>query len=467
MKIFNFSDTFNKLASSSVLTLSIVLIFISCGRNKSLDSPSPTIPRKNQIANPPIAFQDSLSKIISEEYDSIHGFLGISIVDAVSGKDIFSLNDNKYFIPASNTKLFTYYTALNILGYKLPALAYRRSHDSLIIKGTGYPILLHPYLKDDGKIFKLLSESTDKIYLDLSNFQTSVYGSGWAWDDTNYSYQRQISSLPIYGNVLWIGKESDSTFLKVDPPFFKSFVSLDTTGSATQFLQRIRGNDIEVNCSVSSKVDREVPIYITDSLLIDLLSDTLGRRVDKVNGSDSSSYFRNIMDGTSDSLYKKVLVDSDNFISEQLLIMCSHILFDTLSTRKVIDFSKENIINGIPDVPRWVDGSGLSRYNLMTPRSLTWILNRIYRKSELNKIKKLFPRPGGGSLSNLPSTDIEIYAKSGSLSNNYNLSGYLITQGNDILYFSIMNNHYMSPSSEIRKKVIRLLKYVATWKDGK
>ena len=53
-----------------------------------------------------------------------------------------------------------------------------------------------------------------------------------------------------------------------------------------------------------------------------------------------------------------------------------------------------------------------------------------------------------------------IYAKSGSLGNNYNLSGYLITNSGKVLAFSYMNNHFMNSSSKIKEKMQVTLKKI-------
>ncbi|MCB0459345.1 MAG: D-alanyl-D-alanine carboxypeptidase, partial [Flavobacteriaceae bacterium] len=45
------------------------------------------------------------------------------------------------------------------------------------------------------------------------------------------------------------------------------------------------------------------------------------------------------------------------------------------------------------------------------------------------------------------------YAKSGTLSNNYNLSGYIVTKRGNVFIFSYMNNHYVIPLSEVKKEI--------------
>jgi len=50
-----------------------------------------------------------------------------------------------------------------------------------------------------------------------------------------------------------------------------------------------------------------------------------------------------------------------------------------------------------------------------------------------------------------------IYAKSGSLSNNYCLSGYLLTNSGKTLIFSFMNNHFQSSTQDQRDQLERFL----------
>jgi len=54
--------------------------------------------------------------------------------------------------------------------------------------------------------------------------------------------------------------------------------------------------------------------------------------------------------------------------------MAGNKLFGHLSTEWTIDSLLKTDLKDLPQKPRWVDGSGLSRYNLFTPQSFVWLL---------------------------------------------------------------------------------------------
>ena len=148
---------------------------------------------------------------------------------------------------------------------------------------------------------------------------------------------------------------------------------------------------------------------------------------------------------------------SDNMLAEQLILLCSKA--DTLNTQKSIESIMKNYLSDLPDKARWVDGSGLSRYNLFTPRSIVKLLQKIYQEVPKERLFELLPAGGQpGTLRNMfKGNQPFIFAKSGSFSNNYNLSGYLIGRSGKTYLFSFMNNSFMNPMSEIRKEVDRIL----------
>lgn len=161
----------------------------------------------------------------------------------------------------------------------------------------------------------------------------------------------------------------------------------------------------------------------------------------------------------SDSLYKVMMQESDNFIAEQLLQMCAGILSDSLKSTVAIDYAKSHFLFDLPDQPHWVDGSGLSRYNLFTPRSIVRVWEKILAVAPRERLFQILAIGGkAGTIKNYyKSTPPYIYGKTGTLSNNHCLSGFLITKKGKLFIFSFMNNNYTTSTDEIKKNMESVL----------
>src|SRR3982751_743539 len=79
-----------------------------------------------KIRKPEIKRQFKHSAIMNDH------FTGFALYDLDNKKMVYELNSDKYFNPASNTKLFTFYACLKMLGDSVPAIKYIISGDSLI-----------------------------------------------------------------------------------------------------------------------------------------------------------------------------------------------------------------------------------------------------------------------------------------------------------------------------------------------
>ena len=198
------------------------------------------------------------------------------------------------------------------------------------------------------------------------------------------------------------------------------------------------------------------PFITSDSLFVQLLRKRTQGTVQMTEDSQPPNW--NIHYSHQKALlYKALLQDSDNGVAEALLNMISQKTLEEMNVHKTIDTLKFQWKNWLPDPIEWVDGSGVSRYNMVTPRTLIAVLKNIHREIGLESIKEYFPKSGrSGTLKNYEIRNV--YAKTGSLRHNHNLSGYWISDRGKVYVFSIMANHFTTPTDDIRQGISALLR---------
>lgn len=390
---------------------------------------------------------------------------GFALYDLDQRKMVFELNSDKYFTPASNTKLVTFYTCLRLLGDSVPALKYAVRGDSLIFWGTGDPSFLHSDLKGLNG-YNLLKNSGKKLYYSTGNYKNELYGSGWAWDDYNDYYQAEINDLPLEDNVAYIYADKDDS-LQVRPAYLKKYLKCDTNFRPTTF--RVK-RDFMSNSfaypfmALPKNFKQWIPWKTSAELTAELLQDTLKMPVTVIH-QPLPGDAKTIYNTNADTVYRHMLQPSDNFIAEQLLLACSSVKFGTLNTDAVISYSKANFLNDLPDKPQWVDGSGLSRYNLFTPRDFIVLLCKILDEKKDEDIVHGVLAAGGSSGTVKKAYVTEngqpfVWLKTGSMSYVYNQSGYLVTKKGKRLAFSFMNNNFIEPATTVRDEMVRIITYI-------
>ena len=393
------------------------------------------------------------------------GFTGFVLYDPATREVLYEKNSEKYFTPASNTKLFTFYSGLLTLGDSVPALKYAVRNDSLIFSGTGDPSFLHEEFSYS-KTFYFLQNRKEKLYYAPPSFEEDFFGPGWAWDDYNWYYSVERGAFPIYGNYANFTFKPNKTSPEVVPSYFRNSIEVDSGYSekASGATRDFHKNHFRFRHAIgNNERKQEVPFKYSSRLVTELLSDTLNRPVTLLEKPiDSFRPVQTIYSIPTDSLYKRMLQVSDNFLSEQILLLSAQQISDTLRTRNAIDFIKENHLKDLPDEPVWVDGSGLSVYNKFTPRTLVRLLEKIQKVVPQERLFELLPAGGeSGTIKNLYKAEQPyIFAKTGTFSNTHALSGFLRTRSGKILIFSFMNNNYTVPTSDIKAEMEQILKMI-------
>jgi D-alanyl-D-alanine carboxypeptidase/D-alanyl-D-alanine-endopeptidase (penicillin-binding protein 4) len=380
-------------------------------------------------------------------------FVGISISELKTSKSLVSINEAKYMTPASNTKLLTYLGAIRNFD-SLPSLFYSIKNDSVILfKSSGYPLLLHPFYPDP-KLTDFFKQDFDFEYVSPS-VGPKPQGPGWSWDDYSNYYASERSAFPIYGNAFGITKENNE--IKTLPSGFDFVLKNDSL--APMALREKDANRFQINPLKLKEGDTLYRPFITsDSLFVKLLGETIDKEI-VISTAEDKALWTPLYTGAEEVLYKGLLQNSDNGIAEALLLMIAEKNNGVLLEQQAIDSLQKKWSQWTPDPFIWVDGSGVSRYNMFTPRSLVAVLKEIYKTSSWNQILSRFPK--GGESGTLKAYEIyNVFGKTGTLRHNHNLSGYLITKKGKTLVFSVMVNHFTSPTSEVREGIGKLLSWL-------
>jgi len=400
----------------------------------------------------------NLTKTFTQAEKKFQDHIGFMLYDPVLKKDCYQFNADKYFIPASNTKILTFYASLKIMGDSIPALRFVTSGDSLIFWGTGDPSFLYKNIFNNNRVFDFFKSRNEHLYFSPSNFGDKHFGRGWAWDDYSDSYSPEKYSLPIYGNILSAHETNQG--IAVTPSFFNNIViTTFSQQKKSTVKRRLTSNQLEYSQgSEIKKTPWDIPFSVDSLLIASLLQDTLKKPVSLISKPIPSTT-NTLFSLPTDSLYKIMMQQSDNFIAEQLLLTCAGIVSDTLKTEIAIKYVQKNYFQDLTDKPVWVDGSGLSRYNLFTPRSIVQVWEKIYNELARKRLFDILAVGGkSGTLKNSYAAETPyIFGKTGTLSNNHNLSGYLVTRRGRVLIFSFMNNNHPASAREVRKNMETIL----------
>ena len=426
--------------------------------------------------------------------------VGISLFDPAAGKYLYNYQGDKYFVPASNTKIPTCYAAMKYLGDSLVGMRYGIPEEKyfkdnvVVIKPAGDPtFLLDEY--NYQPVFQFLKEASEKkekfgFYVDSVSIER--WGNGWSWNDYEAAYMAERNEFPVFGNVVKVqlNRGFDQTksprykqrYLKSIPYYFDSVVN-DAWNRGFwnekkfEVKRNISANTFFLEKSGSNFGTQVIP-FVTNGYrtVVDILKDTLKKPFTWVMyGGAANTYswdeedadatfitvkkWHTIHSQPTDSLLKPMMHRSDNFFAEQSLLMVSNEKLGLMSDEKIIDTLLKTDFKDLPQAPRWADGSGLSRYNLFTPQDFVAILHKMKNEFGMERIKVVFPTGGEGTISNYyRDMSGAVYGKTGTLSGVVAFSGYLYTKKGKLLIFSTLVNNHRGSATDIRRAVEKFLR---------
>src|SRR6266481_6365809 len=435
------------------------------------------------------------------------GEWGLLIVDAESGETLYEQNADKYFVPASNMKLFTTALALAKLGpeYRFRTTLETRGpissdgvlNGDLALVGRGDPNLSNrkfPYeLKEefDGPQQKTLVELADTLAAkgvkeisgdvigDDSYFPRERYPNGWEIDDMVWEYGAAVSAIVVDDNTvaltLTAGEQpGDPVQAAVTPATPDFMVQNDVTTSAADAkpdltLTREPGSNLVVvkGSLPARSAPRKLVLAIEEpaqhaaALLKRLLEErgvnvagiARARHASGEQGGDPVVLAEHVSVPLGDAL-KLVNKISQNLHTEMLLRTVARqgatwTTPDELMKIPADFYATAGIAPG--DVIQ-TDASGLSRHDLVTPRSLVALLSFAQKQSWFESYYASLPVAGtDGTLEdrmkNTPAAG-RIHAKTGSVEHVRTLSGFAETPSGRRLIFSFLSNNQGGKSRE-------------------
>ena len=385
-----------------------------------------------------------IDRWISKNENLKSSVVSIAIKQLNKDKKISGVRFNTSMTPASNIKILTVLGSLTS-GDTIPSIKYKISNDTLRISSTGYPFIAHP--KYDDEDLETFIKSFNHIVYHKPNIDLTKYGPAWAWDDFKYYFQAERSEMPIYGNVIQIVKEFNDS-IKVTPDIFQVENNLKQKENVYRDHQE---NNFSINPSLIRAGDTIYYPFITSrKITMNLLESFFQTSISYEE--DELKNYKIWNSKIKDDIYSAILKDSDNLISESLAANISLRSNDTIS----VDKGLKIILNSLDDNKiQLFDGSGLSRYNLIKPSSLVLALEKIYQYLGPDRIKKVF-------YNNYIITGTEdfVWGKTGTLKNNHNYSGYIVTDNGRQYVFSIMINHFTDDLDKIKEAISDFLKYI-------
>lgn len=416
---------------------------------------------------------DSIEKAISD-CNINKGAVSVSIKDASTGasngKVLYKLNENKPISPASTQKIVTLTSALDTLGnkYEFKTTLYKTSNNELQLKLGADPYLTARDLKgliETAKEKKILEPKA--VFIDDYILDSNEWGEGWQWDDDLNPLMPKFSSYNIDRNLLTIISEPTikgapgEVHTKVFYPV--TFMNLLTTGSNNNFTFK-RNNSISpdiitVEGTINSRVVNYIPVNHPKRYFFMRLEDAI--RANKISyygdfkqrkTPQSNMYLVAEIKRPISQAIEDVLKNSNNMAAETVFKIAGGKFANNTGAAKnsiqMFDaYCKKNGLNS--ENVRIVDGSGVSKNNLMTADFMTDFLIVQSKRSDFEDYQKLLPTSGDGTLANrmLYFKD-NLRAKTGSLADISAITGYITTQQGRTVAFDIMINDPKSKSSD-------------------
>ena len=413
-----------------------------------------------------------LEKIIEKSQLDDTSTIAISIRDVSNGRVVFSKNQDKLLHPASTLKVPTAFFAVNTLGYDYFFKTQFYTHDNnLYIKLGADPTLTTQQLK---LAFQSIKEQNlsefDNLYIDDSIIDKKEFSEGWMWDDDINPYTPKISAYNLDKNTIKINlTETNDGKIKVSSSSkypMSVFAYIQKNKDINHYdISRYNWDNPEL-VEIYGTVSELKPIYIPISSMRRYFIFNVENIIEdeRINIKETS-YASKLVPNGAKKVYEisnpikptlsGILQESNNVMAETIYKLAGGSALTTTGTDSagliaMTDFYKK--YNIAFDKIALRDGCGISRKNLVSADWMSDILTKIYVDKNFEKFKQHMAQPGDGTLSErLYDLRGDVWLKTGYLSNNSSISGYIKSKDGNTYAIAIYTTNYIQNPKDIKK----------------
>lgn len=359
---------------------------------------------------------------------------GSVVMNDESGERILSINEDQNFVPASIIKILTSQIAIDLLGedYRFETEFFTNDKSDLIVKGHGDPFLISDEIRLIADNLKKNGiESINSIYLDHSYFTSDLTIPGVS--KSNDPYNALNGATVVNFNTINVKKDKSGKITSGEPetpltPLAKRKANVIIPGTT----QRINLSDNRSDChryagELFIEIFKEKGIAVKNSEVSKLQADNSWRLVYTHKNSRTIS-----------EVIKGLLKYSNNYIANQIFLEIGATKEGTPASlekgKKIFEKYIHDRLNITSEELKMVEGSGISRSNMISGNIMVEIMERFKSNAELLSLKKGH------------------YVKSGTLTGVYNYAGYIKTE-EGLRSFSIITNQ----NENYRDSILKLL----------
>jgi D-alanyl-D-alanine carboxypeptidase/D-alanyl-D-alanine-endopeptidase (penicillin-binding protein 4) len=439
---------------------------------------------------------------------------GICVISMSDGSTLYQRNADKLFTPASNMKIYTTGVALDLLGadYRWRTSVYAnaqpdpngRIQGDLILYGRGAPdLVVQSKDASRGSLAKLADDLyargvrsiSGNLIGDESYFRGDPLGDGWQWTDLQWYFGAEASALSVNGNEIEVnvipsGKSDEPPVVKVSD--LEGYVTVQNRMAAGNRVERstiglhrgLSDNNIEVwgeFAPASKGFGARLSVHNPALWAAKLFADALKTRGIKIEGQtlarDSrvpvsqrfnpaqSVELAAVSSQPLSEIAKRTNKESINLYAELILRTLGRERGEMAALPEANGRERGDDEAGLAVIRVWLaragiatsrialhDGCGLSRLDLVTPETSARLLLSLAKTASASVFKESLPIGGrDGTLGGRLKTIVDrVSAKTGYITYDNSLSGYLTTSRGEVFVFSIMCNDQTSRSDSTR-----------------